>query len=305
MNDLFLDEIVQPDARVSGGSRSARRTDRSERDRKRRRRRRRNLTALLIIVLVLGGGGYVVVNWGLPLFDGFSLGGSEAATDFAGPGTGSVDVVIPSGATGAAMAVVLRDAGVVASTKAFTDAFAADPEAAGIQPGTYRLLLQMRAADVVTALLNPDNKVQTEVTIPEGFRLAADTRTPHLDHGYPDRAVPGGSRRPGVGRAPRRGRRELRGLVVLHDVHLPAGRHADPDDRRDGRPDGCDARRPRCARGPATGGADQGVARRTGVARPCSEPDDGPCDPEPARSQECCCRSTPRSPTGQARPGPI
>jgi UPF0755 protein len=171
VNDLFLDEIVQPDARVSGGSRSARRVDRAERDRKRRRRHRRNLTTFLILVLVIGGGGYVVVNWGLPLFEGIG-GVGESSKDFPGPGTGSVDVVIPSGATGADMAVVLRDAGVVASTKAFTDAFAADPEAAGIQPGTYHLLLQMRAADAVSALLNPENKVQTSVTIPEGFRLS-------------------------------------------------------------------------------------------------------------------------------------
>ena len=60
MNDLFLDEIVQPDSRVSNSSRSARRAERAERDRKRRCRRRRNLTALVIVLLVLGGGGYAV-----------------------------------------------------------------------------------------------------------------------------------------------------------------------------------------------------------------------------------------------------
>jgi len=171
VNDLFLDEIVQPDSRVSNSSRSARRADRAERDRKRRRRRRRNLTALVILLLVLGGGGYAVVQWGLPLLHSFGAGGEDAADDYPGPGATAVDVVIPTGATGADMALILYQADVVASTRAFTRAFAANPDASSIQPGTYRLVLQMRASDAVAALLNPESKVQTQVTIVEGLRF--------------------------------------------------------------------------------------------------------------------------------------
>lgn len=171
MNDLFLDEIVQPDSRVSGSSRSARRADRAQRERKRRRRRRRNIVAALIVIIVLGGGAYAVVQWGLPLFEGLGSTQDGPAEDYPGPGTGEVEVSIPAGATGTAMAEILVEADVVASSRAFTRAFAANPDAAGIQPGTYRLLLQMRAADAVAALLNSENKVQTNVTVPEGFRV--------------------------------------------------------------------------------------------------------------------------------------
>lgn len=171
MNDLFLDEIVQPEVSVSGGSRSARRAQRADRDRRRRRRRRRNLVATLIVLLVIGGGTFAVIQWGVPLFEEISGSRDAPSEDYPGPGTGSVDVAIPAGATGADMAELLAAADVVASSQAFTRAFAANPDSASIQPGTYRLLLQMRAADAVAALLNPENRVQTNVTIPEGFSL--------------------------------------------------------------------------------------------------------------------------------------
>jgi UPF0755 protein len=66
------------------------------------------------------------------------------------------------------MAATLVDAGVVATKKAFIDAFAANPDAGKIQPGTYNLLLEIPAADAVVALLNPASRVSMRVTIPEG-----------------------------------------------------------------------------------------------------------------------------------------
>jgi UPF0755 protein len=125
----------------------------------------------LILVIVLGGGAYGVIQYVLPMIDGLGSTGDQSAEDYPGPGTGEAEVSIPAGATGTAMAEILVEADVVASSRAFTRAFAANPDAAGIQPGTYRLLLQMRAADAVAALLNPENKVQTNVTVPEGFRV--------------------------------------------------------------------------------------------------------------------------------------
>ncbi len=175
MNDLFLDEIVRPDAHGSGGGgggRSARRTQRAERDRKRRRRRRKNLVAFLIVVLVLGGGGFAVWKLGLPMLDSIGSGSSGGGGDYPGPGTGSVDVTIPEGATGSAMAEILAEADVVKGASAFRDAFSANAQAPSIQPGTYRMRLQMRAADAVAALLDPTYRVQTQVTIPEGKRLS-------------------------------------------------------------------------------------------------------------------------------------
>lgn len=174
MNDLFLDEIVRPDAQDSGGggSRSARRTQRAERDRKRRRRRRKNLVAFLIVVLVLGGGGFAVWKIGLPMLDSIGGGSSQGTDDYPGPGSEQVDVTIPAGATGTAMAEILAEADVVKTAGAFREAFSANPKAAGIQPGTYRLYMKMRAADAVAAMLNPEYRVQTQITIPEGRRLS-------------------------------------------------------------------------------------------------------------------------------------
>lgn len=173
MNDVFLDEIVQPDQSQPGGpgeSRSARRAGRAERDRK-RRRRRRNLTALLVVIVIIGGATVAFMQWGMPFIDDLTATDDTPTEDFPGPGHTPTDVVIPAGATGGAMASILYEAGVVASEKAFTTAFAANPDAPSIQPGTYRLLLQMKASDAVTALLKPDNRVQNRVTVPEGLRV--------------------------------------------------------------------------------------------------------------------------------------
>lgn len=172
MNDLFLDEIVRPDDEPRRERRSDRRADRSSRDARRRRRRRRNIVALLLSLAVIGGLVFVVVKVALPgVRDIAGAANEEPATDYPGPGYGTVEVAIPEAATGGQMAELLVEAGVVASTKAFTDAFTANPDAAGIQPGTYRLLLEMSGQGAVEALLDLENKVQTKVTIPEGLRV--------------------------------------------------------------------------------------------------------------------------------------
>ncbi|KGM14266.1 endolytic transglycosylase MltG [Cellulomonas bogoriensis] len=168
MSDSFLDEVIQPN-QVS--ARSARRAQREERMRRRRRRRRRNVLALVISLGLLGGIGYGVVTYVLPVLSDFGSPGEQQLQDYPGPGHGSVEVNIPAGATGSAMAQALHDAGVVASTRAFTTAFAANPDAERIQPGTYRLALEMRGQDAVAALLESANRVQMRVTIPEGQRV--------------------------------------------------------------------------------------------------------------------------------------
>ena len=69
------------------------------------------------------------------------------------------------------MGAALVEAGVVQTGPAFTKAFAADPGAAKIQPGTYRLQREMRAVDAVTALQDAAKRVETKITIPEGLTL--------------------------------------------------------------------------------------------------------------------------------------
>lgn len=152
-------------------SRRSRTAGRQRAQRERQRRRRRSVWVLVVAIALVAGAGYVVysVVGGM-----FGSGGSHDAsvTDYPGPGHSSVQVVVKSGDTGAAMGQTLTKAGVVASSGAFTKAFAANPDAASIQPGTYNLMLQMRAADAVSALLNPSSRATMRVTIAEGLNAA-------------------------------------------------------------------------------------------------------------------------------------
>lgn len=120
------------------------------------------LLALGVVVALLIG----VVVMAAQLLD---LGNSD---DYPGPGTGEVTVQIAKGASLSSMAQVLVEADVVKSTDAFLDAAAANDDATQIQPGTYRLRTQMRASDVVVAMLDPANRVVEKVTVPEGLRLS-------------------------------------------------------------------------------------------------------------------------------------
>lgn len=166
MNDVFLEEIVG----AGGDPGGRRRGGRAARDRRRRQRRRRTLVAGLISVLLLGAVGFAVWRYALPALDVDRP--QVASDDYPGPGTSDeVEVVIPPGASGAQMGQVLVDAGVVLTQGAFVDAFTANPDAAGIQPGTYRMALEMRAVDAVTRLLDSQYRVQTRVTIPEGYSV--------------------------------------------------------------------------------------------------------------------------------------
>ncbi len=166
MSDLFDQALLadEPRPRSELEGRAARR-DRAARRRRRRRRTAIAVVVSLLFVVGLGVGGFLLIR---PLFDERE---QPEAQDFPGPGSGSVSVVIEQGASGTAMAQTLVDAGVVASPEAFVQAFSANPDAPQIQPGTYELMSEMRAEDAVNALLNPANKSELRITVPEGWRL--------------------------------------------------------------------------------------------------------------------------------------
>lgn len=168
MHDLFGgDPAASAPAPVE--SRRARNRGAARKARERKQRRRRSFLVLVLVIALLGGAGYVGVSV-LNLDLGFGGGGSSASVeDYPGPGRPSAQVVIPAGATGAQMGAVLVEAGVVATQKAFTEAFAANPDAASIQPGTYNLLLEMKASDAVVALLDPASRATMKLTIAEGL----------------------------------------------------------------------------------------------------------------------------------------
>lgn len=138
----------------------------------RRRRQVVGSVTLLVTLVIVGTAGYLAWQGLRPVLDGvgeLSLGSS--AEDYPGPGSGSAEVVIAPGDSGEQMATTLTDAGVVASREAFLSAANIEPEFTTIQPGTYTLLEQMRAFDAVQALLDPVNRRDDAVVIPEGLRV--------------------------------------------------------------------------------------------------------------------------------------
>lgn len=135
----------------------------------RKQRRRRSVTVLVVALVLVAGAGYVVFTLlGVSLFGGGSQ--AQDVTDYPGPGRpGAPTIVINAGDSGAAIAATLHQNGIVASEKAFREAFDENPDAGRIQPGTYQLMLEMKAEKAVLALLDPKSKVSMKLTIPEGF----------------------------------------------------------------------------------------------------------------------------------------
>lgn len=124
------------------------------------------ILVLLVVGLIVAGIallGAKGVNW---VKDQFG-----EAEDYAGPGSGRVSVVVEQGDTATDIGRTLEDRDVVASVEAFTEAAAQrSDEAAGIQPGSYQLKKKMKAADALSILVDPKNRVANVIAIPEGLR---------------------------------------------------------------------------------------------------------------------------------------
>ena len=136
-----------------------------------RRRRERSrlpgcLAALVALAVVVGG-----LYWGVSagvakLQDVFG-----EPEDYPGPGSGQVLFEVASGDTISQMGRNLKDAGVVASVEAFTNAASGEPDATGIQVGFFEMRKEMSARDALDVLVDPSNIVSSPVTIPEGLRV--------------------------------------------------------------------------------------------------------------------------------------
>ena len=161
------------------------RDERPQPRRKKRTGRKKALAVLFLLLLVaaLVAGALFV---GSQLLD--RLGGSDAE-DFAGEGTGEVVVQVEPGDTAGDVAETLVEEGVVASRAAFFEVAAADPRSTGLQPGFYRLRMEMSSAAALELLLDPSARVVGRVTIPEGRTveqtleaLAEGTEIPLADY---------------------------------------------------------------------------------------------------------------------------
>ena len=154
-----------------------------------RRHGRRWLVLLLtaVVVLVVGTVAWSSIS---PLVSKITSLGHSDPTDYPGPGTGQVTVVVKQGDTGEDIATTLKAAGVVLTRTAYLDSARANPEAsAAIQPGTYLLRAKMTGAEAFAMLSDPANRQGGGVTVREGLwkseifdLLAKQTGTPPADY---------------------------------------------------------------------------------------------------------------------------
>lgn len=79
----------------------------------------------------------------------------------------SVSISIPTGATGAEIAALLKAAGVVASAESFFRAAVANPKAGSIAPGTHSLSLKISGNTALDQLLDP-KRITDLIKIVEG-----------------------------------------------------------------------------------------------------------------------------------------
>ncbi|MER5553374.1 endolytic transglycosylase MltG [Streptomyces sp. NPDC002793] len=111
-----------------------------------------------VLVGGLGGVGYFAYSYYQSQFG--------EAPDYAGDGTGSVEVEIPEGALGNEIANILKKAGVVKSVDAFVSAQNGNPKGGSLQAGVYLLKQEMSADSAIELMLDP--KSQNALVIPEG-----------------------------------------------------------------------------------------------------------------------------------------
>jgi UPF0755 protein len=130
------------------------------------------LVAAVVVVGLLG----LVVGAGVRWFTN--------QPDYVGDGHGTVTVQIRAGDSISAVGQTLEKSDVVRSASAFVEVAGQDPDA-NLQPGTYRLHLQMSAASALNLLLDPSSRITARVLIPEGLRtdeivklLSAKTKIP-------------------------------------------------------------------------------------------------------------------------------
>lgn len=124
-------------------------------------KRNAGVLVALAVLLVVGTG---AVLGGRALLS--ALGGPPP--DYDGAGTGEAKVQVVKGATASAIGEALERADVVKSAAAFVRVARKDERSLRIQPGWYRLRLQMSASLALDLLLDPKSRLRSRVTIPEG-----------------------------------------------------------------------------------------------------------------------------------------
>lgn len=139
-----------------------------KRARKRRVVRRLRTTLILLALAALIG---LAVWYAVDSLRGSGSGGSES-DDYAGPGSGTVEVTVDPGDLGTDIGQKLYEADVVKSVAAFTRAFDANAASVTLKPGTYVLRQQMSGAGALAAMLDEANRRDNSVTVNAGQTVA-------------------------------------------------------------------------------------------------------------------------------------
>jgi peptidoglycan lytic transglycosylase G len=161
MADEWSFERTEPEA-VGRPRRTMSRTERARANRN--RRRRRNITVFSVAVLL------VVVVGAVFLGSQVWHGMFGTPIDYEGDGVRDVVVQVRNGDSTTAIGKTLKDGGVVATSQAFIDAAAGNANISEIQPGFYKVRTEISAANAVTRLADPQNRVG-RLVIPEGRQL--------------------------------------------------------------------------------------------------------------------------------------
>jgi UPF0755 protein len=146
-----------------GGEDDYPRVTRSERRRHdharhRKHRRRGRLFVLLAIVIVASVGYYVVPR----------VVGYFRVADYSGSGTGSITITVHPNDSTAQIGATMKQAGVVKSAQAFTDA-CGNSKCRDIQPGEYVLRRHMSGQSAVALILDPGSRSASgDLVVPEG-----------------------------------------------------------------------------------------------------------------------------------------
>ncbi|MFJ3502273.1 endolytic transglycosylase MltG [Streptomyces sp. NPDC090135] len=160
-HDDYDDEYDEEPARGRG----SRGDDRDRRGKEKKRKGKNGMACLVVAVVLVGsvgGVGYFGYQ--------FWQGRFAEVPDYAGSGTGEVQVEIPKGSLGTQIGNILKQAGVVKSVDAFVAAQQKNPDGNSIQDGVYTLKKEMSAESAVKLMLTPAS--QAKLIIPEGKRNA-------------------------------------------------------------------------------------------------------------------------------------
>ncbi|WP_128976406.1 endolytic transglycosylase MltG [Streptomyces roseicoloratus] len=155
-HDEYDDEEEEPGGRRGSRSGRERRGDKG--------RKAKNGMACLVVAAVLVGGVGGIGYFGYKFWQG-QFG---EAPDYAGEGSGEVQVEIPQDAGGYVIGNILKKAGVVKSVDAFVSAQQKNPKGLTIQAGVYTLKKEMSAESAVALMLSPVSKAN--FVLPPGKR---------------------------------------------------------------------------------------------------------------------------------------